>query len=525
MKVLITDPITEKGLRILSDSKIEVVYLPNSTLEEKNIAAESANAWIIRSGTKITSELIRKAKNLSVIGRAGVGIDNIDINEATRRGVVVMNTPDGNTIAAAEHTIAMMLALSRNIHSGHNSLEKGEWNRHQLVGTELQNKILGVVGLGKIGISVQKRCLSFGMKIIGSDPYVSQNQFDKDELEVTDLETLVKTADFITVHVPLTQDTRGLFDYSMLTKMKKNARIINVARGGIIDENDLCRALKENKISGAAIDVFESEPINLNHPLVGLPNALLTPHLGASTLEAKEGVSTAICTQIRDYLTNERFINVVNMRLSDLVKLKEFKPHHDLSRLLGQIQFQLGDGPIDDVQIKCFGAIDESRTLSMAFLKGLLEKRVPERINYINAEVIAKELKINLQVSFSNLETNYTNLISTTVISGGKEMQLDGSVFDKGQSRLVNINGFDLEVKPQGTMLLIKNIDVPGVIGRVGTFLGTQNINIGAYILSRRGENNNAFSVVSVDSELSKDQLKTLSAIDNIESVKQVIIN
>ena len=213
------------------------------------------------------------------------------------------------------------------------------------------------------------------------------------------------------------------------------------------------------------------------------------------------------------------------MRLSDLVKLKEFKPHHDLSRLLGQIQFQLGDGPIDDVQIKCFGAIDESRTLSMAFLKGLLEKRVPERINYINAEVIAKELKINLQVSFSNLETNYTNLISTTVISGGKEMQLDGSVFDKGQSRLVSINGFDLEVKPQGTMLLIKNIDVPGVIGRVGTFLGTQNINIGAYILSRRGENNNAFSVVSVDSELSKDQLKTLSAIDNIESVKQVNIN
>ena len=522
MKILVSDPITEAGLAILKDADLDVVYLPEADPEEKRRAAENVHGWIVRSGTKVSAEAINSAKQLTVIGRAGVGIDNIDLNVATRKGVVVMNTPDVNTISAAEHTIAMMLTLSRNIHMGHGGLEKGEWNRHQLVGTELKNKILGVVGLGKIGRQVLERCQSFGMQILGYDPYVSQDQFNEDEVKIVDLDILTTTADYITVHVPISDATRNLFNYERLTQMKNTSRIINVARGGIINELDLAKVLKENKIAGAAIDVFESEPIDDTHPLVGLPNIVLTPHLGASTREAKEGVSMAVCAQVRDYLLHEKLDNAVNMRLSDLSILKEIQPYLDLSDLLGQLHAQLADGPIHDVVLQCSGVMEDTRPISLAFLKGLLETRVPERINYINAEAMAKELGVNLQISYTNTETNYTNLISTIVSVNGQKQRLDGSVFDQSRPRLVNVNGYDMEVMPQGTMLFIENRDLPGVIGHVGSFLGTENINIAAYFLSRTDEDELAFSVVRVDSQLSETQLTGLYDIEHIQSVKQI---
>ena len=522
MKVLVSDPITDFGMSILKDAGLDIIYLPDGTTAEKQDAARDAHGWIIRSGTKISAEMIQSAENLQVIGRAGVGVDNIDFLSATRKGVVIMNTPDVNTISAAEHTVALMLTMSRNIHRGHSGLEKGEWNRHQLVGTELRNKTLGIVGLGKIGREVMERCKSFGMNMMGFDPYVSQDMFREDEIKIVDLDTLNQEADYITLHVPLNDQTKDLFNYDRLCQMKPTARIVNVARGGIINEADLAKAVKEQKIAGAAVDVFTAEPIDGNHPLVGIPNIVLSPHLGASTTEAKEGVSRAICEQVRDCLLHEKLTNALNMPISDLAKLKEIKPFLDLAELLGDLQSQIAKGPISHVSIECHGTADEIKPILLACLKGLLQSHVPERINYINAETIAKELGVEVDLHYSTAESSYVNLISTKVTVCDSEFRLDGSVFDDHLPRLVNILGREMEVTPRGTMLLVENNDVPGVVGKVGTLLGDLNINIAAYLLNRNGEKGKAFAVIRVDNSLTDEDLKKFSEIEDIQSIKQI---
>ena len=334
MKILVSDPITENGLSVLKDANFDVVELPDGTPEEIAKASRDIHGWVIRSGTKVTAKMIENAENLNVIARAGVGLDNIDIPVATRRGVVVMNTPDVNTISAAEHTIAIMLTLSRNITTGDLGIKQGEWNRHALVGTELRNKTLGIVGLGKIGREVLTRCRSFGMNILGYDPYISQDLFNVEEVKIVDIDELTAKADYITIHVPLNNSTRDLFDYDRLSSMKSTARIVNVARGGIINEIDLAKALKKGKIAGAAIDVFSSEPVEDRNPLLSAPNIVLTPHLGASTEEAKEAVSMAVCEQVRDYLIYEKLINAVNMPFSNITKLKEIQVNLELAELM-----------------------------------------------------------------------------------------------------------------------------------------------------------------------------------------------
>ena len=325
MKILVSDSITENGLSVLKDANLDVLYLPNASIEEKSDAAKEIYGWIIRSGTTITEKMIEDSSNLQVIGRAGVGVDNIDIQTATRHGIVVMNTPDINTISAAEHTLAMMLTLSRNIAIGDSEVKQGEWNRNELIGSELSNKILGIVGMGKIGREVMTRCRSFGMRILGYDPFMNQDMFNPEEVRIVELEELIINSDIISVHVPLTDSTRDLFDYDRLSNMKSTARIINVARGGIINETDLAKALNDGLIAGAAVDVFTSEPLDKLNPLVNAPNIVLTPHLGASTKEAKEGVSLAICEQVRDYLIHGKLNNAINMPIADIAKLKEIE--------------------------------------------------------------------------------------------------------------------------------------------------------------------------------------------------------
>ena len=305
MKVLIADPISKHGLSILSDSGLDLIIKADSSLDEKLSAVKDVDGIIIRSGTKVDNKMLQIAKGLKVIGRAGVGIDNIDLVAATRKGVVVMNTPDVNTISAAEHTIALILTLARNIHLGHSTLMDGKWNRHNLIGTELRNKKIGILGLGKIGKEVMKRCLSFGMEVLGFDPYVNQNLFSDKEIKISEIDEVVSESDFITLHMPLNKNTENLFNFERFKKMKSTASIINVARGGIINESDLAIALNEGVINGAAIDVFHTEPISKNNPLLKSKNILLSPHLGASTKEAKEGVSKAICEQVRDYLKEQ----------------------------------------------------------------------------------------------------------------------------------------------------------------------------------------------------------------------------
>jgi len=522
MKILISDPITNKGLTILRDAKFDLIELPNASNKEKSDACKNISGWIIRSGTKVTAKMIESAKDLIVIGRAGVGVDNIDIEAATKYGVVVMNTPDVNTISAAEHTVAIILSLSRNIAEGNSSLKKGEWNRHVLVGSELRNKTLGIVGLGKIGQEVLTRCRAFGMNVLGYDPYMSKDKFNPEEIKIVDLDNLTINADYITVHVPLNDSTRDLFNYKQLIKMKSKARIVNVARGGIINEFDLAKVLNEGKIAGAAIDVFTSEPLDNNNPLLKAHNILLTPHLGASTEEAKEGVSIAICEQVRDYITDDKLKNAINMPISNMAKLKEIKYNLELSELMGVIQGQLNQGSIKRVQVECSGTMDEAKPAALAFLKGLLKNRIPDRVNYINAESLAIELGISIEHSFTNDSGSYTNLIRSRVSGESSITRIGGSVFDGNRIRLVNILGYEMEVNPFGTMLFMKNNDVPGVIGSVGCALGKAKINIGAYFLSRELKKGEAFSVLRLDNAISDEVLNELKNLPQIISVQQL---
>lgn len=522
MKILVSDPISDIGLSILKEAHFNVVYIPKPTEKDIINACRDINGWIIRSGTKITESLLEKAEKLVVIGRAGVGVDNVDLKAATYKGVIVMNTPDVNTISAAEHTVAMMLALSRNIPLGHSAIQRGEWNRQALVGTELKNKILGVVGIGKIGREVISRCRSFGMKILGYDPYVGQENFDIELVRCVNLESLITESDYISIHVPLFDSTRNLFNYSNLCRLKPSARIINVARGGIINEEDLAQVLNENKIAGAAIDVFTQEPVDFNHPLIHAKNIVLTPHLGASTKEANEGVSQAICEQIRDFLLHEKLINAVNMPIADLAKMKKIQPHLELAEIMGKLQDQLIVGNIKKVQVECSGTIEDNKPIALAFIKGLLGRRVPERVNFVNAETLAVNLGIKIEHSYSSDSGAYTNLIRSKISNGKTSYEIHGSVFEGKRMRLVNILGYEMDLNPKGIMLFTTNKDVPGVIGKVGTTLGKNNVNIGGYLLSRDKNNGEAFAVIRVDNAVTDKVLSLLQAIPEITSIKQI---
>ena len=406
IKVIVSKPSSNEGLSTFKQNNIEIIDAMDIEIDENYEHIESANGWVIRSGTTLNANIIKKADSLSVIGRAGVGIDNVDISAATRKGVVVMNTPDANTISAAEHTLALLLSLSRNISVGHHSLLSGNWDRHKCVGSEVRNKILGIVGLGKIGREVMQRAQGFGMKIIGYDPFIKEDMFRADEIKLLELDELVEKSDFITVHIPLTTNTENLFDYKMLSKMKKEARIINVARGGIINEEDLAKALEEEIIAGAAIDVFRDEPISKNNPLLKSPNIVLTPHLGGSTTEAKAGVSTTICRQVKNYLVNQELENAVNFPIQNSSDFKALSPFLDLAGNLGSVHSQISDGPIKKVSINCFGEFDQIKPIVLSFLKNLLEERVPDRVNFINAETVAKELGIDVSLNKNNLGIN-----------------------------------------------------------------------------------------------------------------------
>jgi D-3-phosphoglycerate dehydrogenase len=524
MKVIVSDPISDDGLNIFKQNGIDVIDAVGVKIDENYEHIREANGWVIRSGTTLDASILRKASSLSVIGRAGVGIDNIDIYAATRRGVVVMNTPDANTISAAEHTLALILALSRNVSQGHQSLLDGKWDRHKFVGSELRNKTLGIVGLGKIGREVMQRAQGFSMKTIGYDPFIKEGMFRSDEIELYELNELVENSDFITIHIPLTVDTENIFDYKMLSKMKKDARIVNVARGGIINEEDLAAVLEEEKIAGAAIDVFKHEPILKNNPLLKAPNIILTPHLGGSTKEAKAGVSTTICNQIKNYLINEELENAVNFPIQNSSDLKAIAPFLSLAGSMGLIHGAISDGPIKKVSINCFGLLDQVKPIALSFLKSLLEKRVPDRVNFINAETIAKELGIEVSMNYTSLDSNYANLISAEVVSSCS-VAIEGSVFDDNLPRLVKLMGYKMEVNISGTLLLIKNDDVPGVIGKVGTLLGENSINIGAYLLSQDSSEGLAFGVIRLDNPIDLAIIALLKDMEEIKFVKQIDVS
>ena len=523
MKVLITDPIDERGKSILEDSGIEVIDIPFKKLDEVKRVLPEVDGWIIRSGTEISEDLLDRADILKVIGRAGVGIDNIDLQAATQRGVVVMNTPGVNTISAAEHTVALILTLARNIHEGHISLRQGKWNRNQLLGTELFNKTLGVIGLGKVGTAVIKRLQHFGLKILGYDPYIKEDHYEIDSIEFSDLDNLCRNSDIITLHIPASSHTEGLFDLNRLKMMKSTAFIVNCARGGIIIEKDLRKALDQNIIAGAAVDVFESEPV-LDSPLLSAKNILFTPHLGASTHEAKAGVSRAICNQIRDFLIDEKIENALNIPIADLSLLTLLKPYLNLAEKLARIHQQILPGPAEKIVIETQGTLKNVKLVTLAFLKAFLEKIHGSSVNFVNAAAVAESHGIQVQETYSHGESDYSNVISTYLSSGDYSLTIKGSLFLENHPRVVYFDGFFLDFNPKGVLLLVYNQDVPGVVGKVGTFLGDHGVNIAGYQLSRKSNSKLAFGIIRLDEPLNKENLSQFNLIEEIIDVKQVIL-
>ena len=521
MKVLISDPISISGIDLLKKAGLSVDYLPELIEDELKNYVSDVSGWIVRSGTKVTEGLLNLAENLQIIGRAGVGVDNIDIPAATRKGVVVINTPEVNTVSAAEHTIGMMLSLARNIPQGHFGLINGEWNRHDLVGVELKGKTIGIVGIGKIGREVIQRCKAFQMNIIGYDPYCTQDMFKNNEVNLVDLDTLTRESDFISLHLPINDKTRNLFDLRRLKMMKTTAAIINVARGGIVNELDLVNALNKDIIGGAALDVYSTEPLISNHPLTKTKHVVLTPHLGASTKEAKEGVSIAVCESIRDFLIHKILAGGYNIPISDYGNFTELSPFLDLAEKLGTTHGYFIEGAVSSIKVECAGAISNISSLTSSFLKGFLSERVSERLNFINAEVVAKELDITVEKTESSDCGGYANLIRTTVSNGNESITIHGTVFDSNRIAFTHFLGYDLDIEPKGTILFIKNKDIPGVVGKVGTILGECGVNISAYLLSRK-KDGFALGAIRIDNEVPSEVFDTLKELEEVVFLQHI---
>lgn len=524
MKVLISDKLSDEGVQILKKEKeLQVDIKTELKPEELKQIIKDYDALVVRSGTKVTKEIIDAASNLKVIGRAGVGLDNVDLEAATARGIIVMNTPGGNTISTAEHTMSMILALSRSIPQANASLKAGEWKRSKFMGTELYNKVLGVVGLGRIGSEVVKRALSFGMKVVAFDPFISLEIAKQMGVEVVELKEVLSRADYITIHTPLSDETKHLISDKEFAIMKPTAKIINCARGGIIDEQALFKALESKKIAGAAIDVFENEPPT-GSPLLKLDNIVLTPHLGASTEEAQVNVAVEIAEVVRDALLGRGVRNAANYPSVDPQTFKVLEPYINLCEKLGQLSSQLAEGRIKQVDINYSGPLTQQKTepLTMALIKGFLEPVVQETVNFVNALSLAKERGIKIQEAKSTTEEEFVNLISVDVVTDKTKLTVAGTLSSNNKPRIVKIEDYYVEAIPQGYMIIIHNQDKPGIIGAVGTLLGNNKINIAAMTFGRKEVGGKSISVINVDSPVPADVLERIKKSQNIISAKVI---
>ncbi len=523
MKILVSDPLAEKGLEILRREKnCQLDLKPKLPPEDLKRIIKDYDGLIIRSGTKVTKEIIEAAENLKVIGRAGVGLDNVDLEAATKKGIIVMNTPGGNTISTAEHTISLILALARNIPQAYLSLQEKKWDRKKYTGVQLYGKTLGIVGMGRIGTEVAKRMLSFGMAVIVSDPFISLEKAEKLGVHLVESKDLFKKADFITVHVPLTEGTKHLIGKEAFSLMKKEVRIINCARGGIIDEAALLEAIKKGKVAGAALDVYEKEPPTDN-PLLNLPQVVVSPHLGASTEEAQVGVAVEIAQQIVDaFKGNVR--NAANLPSLEPEVLKGIKPYLVLAEKLGLLQAQLTEGRITDVKVRYSGEVLEYDVtpLTVALVKGLLTPLFQESVNFVNAPVIAQERGMKVIESKSSITEDFTNLILVEVETSKGKSVVSGTIFGKNDPRVVRINDYHVDAVPSGYMLLCFHTDHPGIIGQIGVLLGKNKINIANMTLGRRKIGEEAVTVLNIDSSVSKEVLKEIKKTRYIREIKSV---
>jgi D-3-phosphoglycerate dehydrogenase len=506
MKVLVADKISAKGVAYLREQPgFEVVEAYGSSPQKVLELVGDVHAIAVRSETKITREVFAAAPLLKVVGRAGVGVDNVDVEAATERGVVVMNTPSGNTVATAELTFTHLLCGARPVAQAAESMRAGKWDRKSYSGIELFRKTLGIVGLGRIGSEVAKRAQAFGMRVLAFDPYLAPSRAKAMQVESVPLDELLAQADFITVHMPLTEDTHHLIDAAALAKTKQGVRLFNCARGGIIDEQALFAALRSGHVAAAGLDVFEDEPLAAESPLRSLPNVVLTPHLGASTAEAQESVGLEIAEQIADVLRGGVIRNAVNMPSIDAAALRVLGPYLDLGAKLGLLVQQIGPAQIATLGITYWGRIVDldANSVTRAIQRGFLRRISGEGVNFVNAPVLLQRLGVQVNVVKSNSEADYTDLIQVEAVTpDGATHSAAGTLMGKAQQpRIVAINGREVEVAAEGKLLLLENLDQPGMVGEIGTILGRDGVNIADMSLSRITPGGTAYMVVRVDTE------------------------
>jgi D-3-phosphoglycerate dehydrogenase len=523
MKVLVSDSISPKCIEILKNEGLEVDVKTGLKPEELKAIIGGYHGLVIRSATKVTAEIIDAAVNLKVVGRAGSGLDNVDKAAASKKGIVVMNTPGGNTVTTAEHAIALMFSVARKTPQANASMAAGKWEKKKFMGVELYNKTLGVIGLGNIGGEVARRALCMGMNVIAYDPFLSEEKAKSMGIRKDEIAGIMKKADFITVHTPLTAETKNLVNAESIKTMKDGVYIINCARGGIINEKDLLEALNSGKVAGAALDVFEKEPPE-NNPLVGHEKVVCTPHLGASTEEAQVNVAVAVAEQIADYLVRNTIRNAVNFPSIPADQVERLQPYITLADKVGSFASQIFDGAITGLTIEYRGEAAELNTspVTIAAIKGLLSPILEETVNFVNAPFIAKERGIEVKETKSKDSGDYQSLLTLTVKSPKKEISVSGTLFSKKDPWIVRIDNFNVEIVPEGNMLLMHNNDKPGVIGNIGTVMGKNDINIARMHFGREQAGGMAISVVNIDSPVTDKVLDEIRKLPNILSLKVI---
>jgi len=527
--VLITDPIDPLGHEILTEHGVEIDELLEYDDETLRSHLKRAHGWIVRSGTTVTPELIDVAENLEVIGRAGVGVDNIDLDAATRKGILVCNAPDGNTISTAEHACAMLQSMARTIPQANHSLRSGNWEKKQFAGAELHDKTLGIVGIGKVGRAVAERMQGYGMDLLGFDPLVSDEVANRLGVTLAKLERVLSESDFITIHAPLNEETRGMIGADELARCKDEVRIVNCARGGIVDEEDLLDALNDGQVAGAALDVYSEEPPESDflYDLIAHPNVVATPHIAATTGAAQAKVAKQITQQVISALNGEPVDTPVNGMALKMAGQPEAQPYMELADRLGQIVYQLSDENVKSITVRCRGETPRryAEVLSVAALRGVLNQWADEPVNFINAPVLAEDIGLRFRESRESEGGSYTTLIEVEAQTEGETHVVAGTLFNGDDLRLVRVDDYDLETRPEGEMLFYKNIDRPGMLARVGRLLADANINIGALALGRKGRGEMALTAVNVDDVLTDDVLAEISSLDGVESVRAVRIH
>jgi len=512
-KVLVSDSLAAQGVEVLQQARgIEVIERPGASPEELLELIGDVDGLVIRSNTKVTAEVIARAEKLQVVGRAGIGVDNVDVAAATARGIVVVNTPEGNNITTAEHALSLMVSLARHIPQATASMKAGKWEKKKFQGMEIFSRTLGVVGAGNIGRVVVNRAQGLGMKVIVSDPFLTAEGAARMDVERVEMDELLARADIITVHVPKTKETTGLLDAAAFEKARDGVRIINAARGGIVDEEALLDALNSGKVAGAALDVFVEEPPPADHPLVAHPNVICTPHLGASTEQAQINVSVAVAEQVRDYLQEGVVRNSINVPSVSPEMMGEMGPYLELAKKLGSFQGQLVGGGIREVCIEYAGEISKMKVapITIAVLKGLLEPH-KANVNMVNAPVIAEEMGIKVKETKVSKAVDFASAI-TVRVQGAEDRLIAGALFHGNQPRIVRIDDFMLEAIPEGPTLFLLNHDQAGVVGSVGSILGEEGINISRMQLALVPEREEAAMLVNVDSLPSEKVLERLRA-------------